>query len=469
MENENKDAVKARTYTQEETRYTTLSAAVGQACANCRWFNTYGDEYNRQDTCHIVRDFPNAIEPTGWCDHWEAQPEEPISPVPVVIVEDDAADKAADDTRDTRVIEAPADAAAVTVAAPDAALKGAVERLIATLKDALPKLSGKETMISGFKVYKDADGKKRWLAHFSNNFFDRDGEAFSEKGIDAFIARLDMGVVPMPELWSWHTPGTRYGQADWVDRIGHFVVASGTYDATPTGDVGAAYDAKHAHDYGVSHGFLFNAKGVRVVDGKRVYDDFNTFEISPLPKGKEANVYTSFAVEGIEKVEESTMNEAKRQHLEAKFGKDFVDNLVNETEERGKAIEALAAYKDFVHPEGDIAGDEKAGTVPSEEAALFKEFLPDMLVDMGEAVAASLAAVKEVTALRKDMDALKAENAALKEQLDGRPRRASKAPETALEDADPVVAGIVNEEKRAKTQKAFPGLYGANGAGDTDA
>jgi hypothetical protein len=80
-------------------------------------------------------------------------------------------------------------------------------------------------------IVKQADGRMRWYARYSNNFKDRDGEIITEAAHKEYIDWAASGGV-YPELWLWHTPGTRFGQADWLDYASGFTHASGLVDDT---------------------------------------------------------------------------------------------------------------------------------------------------------------------------------------------------------------------------------------------
>lgn len=354
---------------------------------------------------------------------------------------------------------------AVTVAVDEKALLDRIwDGIQARIKDALPTPEPKPGF--GFTVYKDAAGQERWLAIYSNNFEDREREIFSEKGFDDYVARLDMGVIPMPRLRSWHVRGTEYGTADWVDRIGHFFVATGTYDDSDLGRTGKTYDAKHWKEYGVSHGLLYRASDKTMVDGRAVYSNWNTFEISPLPHRRAANDLTAFAVDvqQDDALKEADMDQEKRKHLVDKFGEEYVVKLESLTEERGKEIEALRAYKDFVHPAGETTD---AAEVEVNKEALenadkaFGELMPELMADAGEAVAAALAAVKAVTTLQTENAALRQELtaavAALNERLDGAPRKASKDIKTRLSANDPA-AKLLDKSLEQERLEASPVL-----------
>ena len=78
---------------------------------------------------------------------------------------------------------------------------------------------------SGFKVYQTEDGA-RWVGWWTNNFVDKEGEVFSLKAIDDYVDRVRAGLTPYPELWAYHVPGSKHGEAQFVGRIGHYAIAA---------------------------------------------------------------------------------------------------------------------------------------------------------------------------------------------------------------------------------------------------
>lgn len=270
---------------------------------------------------------------------------------------------------------------------------------------------------TGFKV-----AGNHWLATWSNNFEDRDGEIFTAKAIDDYVTRVDMGIVPAPELWVWHLPGTRVGQASWVDRHGHFLMAMGTFDATPQGQNARDYYQKHAGKKSLSHGFTYPADQF---DGKH-YRSFNTFEISLLPRGAEANLFTS--LEGV-KAMANVINETKKAELFAAFGEELGTRILAAEEAKGKALDELGiASKDFTQPDGEAAS--KQTTEQANKA--FTELVPDLMEGSAEAVAAALEAVKAVKAQNATIAEMRKELDAVKETVGQRPR-ASQSPATVIE------------------------------------
>lgn len=293
----------------------------------------------------------------------------------------------------------------------------------------------------------------RWYALWSNSFQDHDDEYFAEKAIDEYVRRVDVGAVPYPELWLWHTPGTKHGQAEWVGRIGHFAVAAGSFDDTPAGKAAQAHYAKAGGDYGMSHGFTYDPG--QKSDG--VFHQFNTFEISVLPAKAAANPYTQFS-----EVFEMEMDDEKFAFLARVLGsEEIAQQLVTATEDKSRAMEALdVRYKDFVRmdepavkaedneedtPETEAVPDEDTPTeaTPEEKADVgaFIEGITEDVAALANVVNSLIGKLEEAQtegAAEKarragEVAELRAEVKALSEALDLRPRSASTDPATEIE------------------------------------
>lgn len=202
------------------------------------------------------------------------------------------------------------------VSIPQSAISAAKRRIRAeyrklSVRDADIPASVKEG--NQFAVWKQVDGTLRWFAVYSNNFRDDDypPEIISEKSHELFIAMADSGVVPMPELWHWHIPGTRWGVADWLGYDSGFALASGTVDQ---GHEKEAIALASMDEIGVSHGMRGNTV---------VYDDndpsviiiHTTHEISPLPLRAAANKMTGFVILDTVEKENNVLTPDKRDHL----------------------------------------------------------------------------------------------------------------------------------------------------------
>lgn len=253
---------------QKETNYVPLSAVAGSACANCRWFKVWDNE----PECHLVSGYPEPILATGMCDRHElSTPREPdlSNPLPVVIIEppmmeDDSAEMALPTTRRS------------------------LKALILDIFKGTPKPQ------QAFTVTKAQDGNYYWLARHTGKFIDREQEIITDKAHEEYVARVQKGLVPMPELWTWHKQGTMHGQADAVWKTGGFVHAFGHFVGTEEQIERAVnYYQKMGDKIKLSHMFKYPKQAKR---GK-VYHAYNTVEITTLPDGAEAFPYTSYEVQ----------------------------------------------------------------------------------------------------------------------------------------------------------------------------
>lgn len=232
-----------------------------------------------------------------------------------------------------------------------------------------------------------------WIATWTNNFKDRDDEIFPEREIDAYIRRVDLGIVPKPTLQIWHGGKSfQVGMTEQVAGHGHFGIAAGVFDDTAQGKAARDFYAKpaNAKNTTISHGFTFPAKEF---DGKH-YKRFNTFEISLLPRGVEANLYTS--LEGVKAMQ---ISDSKKPYFEGVFGEKLFAQILETLDEKGKALTELGVeYKDFGDPLPEVSANDKAAQL---EASL-KELIPDVIEGQAEAIKAATDAIKEVKALRAE-------------------------------------------------------------------
>lgn len=319
-------------------------------------------------------------------------------------------------------------------------------------------LAAPEKEQQAFTVFKGADGKDHWIAWYTNNFKDKDEEILSEKALIEDVTRKDMGLVPMPELWDWHVTGTKSGQADDLFRIGHFNIAIGHYEDTELGRKSAAYDRKHQKDIELSHGFT--APKWAFKDG--IYEVANTFEISKLPKGKAANQFTYF-----DEVKEMGLSDAKRSHLEERYGKDFVAQLEAQAEQRGKALEELGVeFKDFatVTPAAVKEQDSTMAEMYLETTKAQGE-LATLMVAYKKAVDSQLETLKAALqnaeqSKQKAIEGYAAEVSELRKMVNAGPRPASQDAATTVSkvEVDKLKAKAPNADSKAEAYQAFLGL-----------
>lgn len=424
-------------FSQDEAAYTTLSGTTGQACANCRFFRPghYTDGYD-DDSCQIVEDYPDPILPTGVCDQWvsrKTQAEvEAEDPLPVVVVGEASVNE-------------------------EKGLLNVIKGLFGK-PDALP--------VQGFKLLDDSD-EFEWMAWYTNNFEDREKQIIAEHAIADYVERVEKGLDPYPELWYFHTPGTKHGQATKLFQLDHFALALGTFDSGPVADGFKSHYQKDTSKLGVSHGFLYPTN--MLVDG--VYHAFTTFEISPLPMDKAANQFTSF-----ERTKSMPITDAQKQEVTAILGAELAGQLLAAAATQGKDVEASGTnFKGATSMEdsearqmiGDLQTQVKDLTAAVQELVTEPDSEPEPEAD--PASEADPAAVPELASvveeLTQGMDAMKAMIANLSTM--GAP--ASKASQTELPDDSAMAAWLKEQNaKQNDTPSLIAQLSGSqpfNGAG----
>lgn len=412
---------KSMKFTQEETAYTILSPEIGKACANCRWFNFYEDWSG--GSCQIVEGWPDPIVLTGLSNKWELR--EPYKPMPmeVVIVGDEKERKAQAELATT--YEKPS--------------------VLAKVWDTIRRNLKRDEEYQPFQIVKVGE-RVLWIADYSNNFEDLDEEILSAKGHENFIWRLDHRLVPMPELWAAHIKGTRHGQAEKVVQIGNFITAVGTFDDTDEADDWQKFYAKHRVE--LSHGFIPNLKEFR----DKVFNDFNTFEISTLPPGAAANPYTQF-----EEVIVMAVTEATKQYLEKALGTDKAAAKIAQMETLSEATKALGAkYKDFA--KAPAAGDTSPEDITQDVQKSYAELLGELVDAQGELITFQTGimdkaleqdkAIAEVSKGLAAIEKLETAIADINKKLGEPPRRATEANSTVLskEQVEQIKAGQDTEE-----------------------
>lgn len=249
---------------------------------------------------------------------------------------------------------------------------------------------------SSFTLYKDTSGEYRWISLYSNNFRDDDhpSEIISEESHRTFVEMVDKGIVPYPQLWLWHVPYV-WGQADFVDYVNGFAIASGTVFP---GQEEIAESLINEKSLATSHGMPKSLILRDPVD-KSVIKFHITQEISPLPQYAAANKRTGFVV--LQGDEEMPFTSEKRAFLEGrklspakiKSLEEYVDNLAKVAKEAGVEFKELdfvpvEAVADPVEPVVPAPVTPEPVAVPVTAESVAKEAAPALNYVTAEEVAA---------------------------------------------------------------------------------
>ena len=215
-----------------------------------------------------------------------------------------------------------------------------------------------------FLVWKQANGKHRWLAVYSNKFRDEDlvPEILTEGAHRDFVQAVDSGQWPYPQLQLWHVKGTESGAADFVayDSSG-FSLASGTFHGDKEHIAAALADMDGLL---TSHGMP--AKEIRRdTDDPTVITRYRTIEVSPLPSWAAANKHgTHFHI--VKEVDMALPKEKRRFLLDSGMSEEAVADLEKQLEDKSKELQ-------------DQGIEFKEGTEPTEPE-------PETKAEVGEAV-----------------------------------------------------------------------------------
>jgi hypothetical protein len=231
-------------------------------------------------------------------------------------------------------------------------------------------------------IVKQADGRMRWYARYSNNFKDRDGEIITEAAHKEFVDWADTSHT-YPELWLWHTPGTRFGSADWLDYSEGFTHASGLIDDTDAAR--GVVESLRGKQIGVSHGMLCSQQGTLITK-------YRSFECSVLPLERASVWTTSFDIAG--KETQMTFTPEKRTFLVSALGEDRVKALEANTDVVVGALKQLGVeYKSAEAVEAAAAEEASEGFKTL--AGQLSE-LTSMVKELAAAQVAQAAVVKEL-------------------------------------------------------------------------
>lgn len=187
---------------------------------------------------------------------------------------------------------------------------------------------------NSFTVWKEKSGRYRWMAHYSNNFRDRDNppEIISKASHLNFVKEVNSGDVPYPELWLWHIDGSRWGEADFVGYDQGFAIATGLVDK---GKEWIADSLKG--DLLASHGMPKESVQRDSTD-PTVIIRHTTKEISPILANVAANEYTGFSILDSEVKEMAFSEEDRAKLLILEVDPDTLEAM---TDEKAKATEGL--------------------------------------------------------------------------------------------------------------------------------
>ena len=217
----------------------------------------------------------------------------------------------------------------------------------------------------GFMIWKDGD-RYRWMAVYSNKYRDEDvpAEIIASKAHERFVKEVEAGVHEYPELWHWHIPGTRWGEADFLhyDKETGFSLASGFIDRGH--EVEAESLITTDMQIKVSHG-MPEEHIERDERDKSVITAYASREISDLPADVAANQLTGFEI--IKEVD-IMIAEEKKKYLKKVGMSDaaIAEVEANLDEKAGEAEDQKLEFKEGEQKDFDANPEELVETIEVE-------------------------------------------------------------------------------------------------------
>lgn len=242
---------------------------------------------------------------------------------------------------------------------------------------------------------KDADGNySKWIGIYSNSFRDDDlvPEILESKGHIDFVKGVDAGKYPLPELWVWHVPEWKLGEAtvvayDEVEDGIVFAIAGGDIDKDKFGIAKAI--AESGVDWRMSHTFMTNQRN----DMDNSYPEWVVHEVSLLPSGKEANPLTRFGLLS----EDNMINPNKRSEMQALLGVTAEDLDLLERTNIGVS-EMAKDEREFKAKSEEAEVEAVAETVEAQESKEEAEVVDEVVEAEVEAVVEEEVETEEVEA-----------------------------------------------------------------------
>jgi hypothetical protein len=226
---------------------------------------------------------------------------------------------------------------------------GFLERLKLAAKNIIDLVSLAETEETEVKLFvnnvgigqKLVNGELWHFTYSTNAFEDREGETFSTKSLQQYVAaakeKEDRGYFNL-----WHLPGTDFARKEWQEVIGRFLVEAGPYLDDERGQAakeffeqyGAGHPEIAPEGWGCSPEFRYlpeeRATGT--------YENIWITRTSTLPKMAAANIWTE--TRQLARKDMSYSEDQIKAAIEVFKDEDFVKSLFNEGETKTAELEA---------------------------------------------------------------------------------------------------------------------------------
>jgi len=299
---------------------------------------------------------------------------------------------------------------------------------------------------SGYVANKALDGRTWLLTWTTNAFEDREGEIFTTKSIEDYVARhTDDDTKGKFDFW--HLPGTEFGTIMWQGIEGRYLIESGPFDDTEIGRKAEEFFLAHPdghpeyapEGWGTSHQYKYREGDRR--DG--VYDWFEKTKTTILPFSAAANQHNP------QQLEVMTVDAKQLEALTGIWGPDVAAQIITlgkqqteKKEEDGVAFKSAEGTEKAKDTEQQQEKAETEGDRKELVQTVAKELQLGELSTAFQAVGNVVTALAEqVKALTEQVETLKQDDETKLAQKETQlPRyswfKASTAAETVLKEGD---------------------------------
>lgn len=247
---------------------------------------------------------------------------------------------------------------------------------------------------------KMVDGELWHFTYSTNAFQDREGETFSTKSLERYVAAAkekdDRGFFNL-----WHIAGTDFARKEWQEVIGRFLVEAGPYLDNEQGRAAAEFFKQHGagHPEFAPEGWGCSPEYKYLPEERAttVYENIWITRTSTLPKMAAANIWTETRQLARQKMaySEDQIKAAIAVFKDEAFVKELFDEGETKTAELEAAGVAHKENKETKETESEQPAQEIQLNMEDLAAEVGKQFQAD-LTPIGEAIVTMANDLKEM-------------------------------------------------------------------------
>lgn len=245
---------------------------------------------------------------------------------------------------------------------------------------------GKASEASHFGI-KEVNGKPWFITYSTNAFEDREGEIFSTKSLELYVAeaekKADRGYFNF-----WHIPGSDFAKKEWQAVPGKFLIEAGPFLDNELGQAALKFFKEYpdGHPEIAPEGWGCSPEYRYLPEERKsgVYENIWITRTSALPRLAAANVYTKGTIMAV--------TEQQEKAGKALFGDDLYTKLVKPAEDTTKELVGAGVANKEVTTE--TVTETTTETVEVDEQALVEKVAAQIGVDF-QPIAEALTKIAE--------------------------------------------------------------------------